>query len=521
MNRSKCEKCKAWVPAERVERDGKVYLVKDCPDCGQTEAYISASAERCQIKRDLDPGFPSRDCMADCRECTEHRTPAYAFVDVTNRCNLNCPMCVDNVAGQGFVFDPPIEHLEKVFEHLAQFDPKPTIALFGGEPTVRDDILDIVNLSVKKYGFKTRVLTNGMKLADEKYCHDLLAAKAHLLISYDGDNPQTYKELRNSTKVLDMKKKAIANCNSARRAKVSYVHCMAWGLNDKDLPELIEFLHPQRKILHGVYLMPLCQTWDEGQFDYKPERMTAEDVEMLLAKCYPDYKVEFVSLGLVSQLDTIMSYLGQEGLPWRGCHPNCESFYALVSDGTQYWPISHYLKHGLPEMGKAMLEAEKRLVAREERWKTSFIGRMFGAVGLKKFMLRVCAAPSVASVLFGHMRLGRIFKGRGPTKLLHALVFPFHLLVARKSRTAKHSHLNIDTILPVIILPLEDDSVIETERLSRCPCVHVYYDPRVDDVNYVPVCSWRLHNIEILGGLSKYYAAAAEGDAQQAEPAKA
>jgi hypothetical protein len=520
MNRSKCEKCKEWVPARRVERDGKLYLVKDCPTCGPTEAYISVSASRSQIKRELDPGFKAHeDCCANCLECTQHRTPTYAFVDVTNRCNLNCPMCADSVPGHGFVFEPPIEHLEKVLEHLAQFEPKPTIALFGGEPTVRRDVLDIVKLSAKKYGFKTRVLTNGLKLADEAFTRELLDAKAHLLISYDGANPKTYHELRNSAKALELKKKGIENVRKVRRAKISYVHCLAWGLNDKALPEFLEFLHPQRDILHGVYLMPLVQTWDTSDFAYQPQRMTTEDVEMLLAGCFPGYKVEFVSLGLASEFNTLMKYLHQEALPWRGCHPNCESFYALVSDGTRYWPIEHYLKHGFPALGQAMLGAERKLAAREERWKTSAIGRFFGALRLRNFLLRARAFPTLAGVLFRHVRLGRLFKGRGPMKLLHALAYPFDLAFARKAYRAKRRHLNVDTALPVVILPLEDDSIIETERLSRCPCVHVYYDPRLDAVNYVPVCSWRLHNKKILGELAKYYAERRAAASPQPEPA--
>ena len=53
----------------------------------------------------------------------------------------------------------------------------------------------------------------------------------------------------------------------------------------------------------------------------------------------------------------------------------------------------------------------------------------------------------------------------------------------------------------------KDDSIIETDRLKRCPCVHAYYDPRLDAVNYVPICSWRLHNKKILRQLSELYAA--------------
>ena len=156
-NRSTCNKCRQFVPVTRVEREGKVYLVKDCPQCGRTETYISSDAARQASKRELDPGFDYHACAVNCLQCKAHSLPTYAFVDVTNRCNLNCPMCADSVGGHGFVYEPPFEHFEKIFEHLSHSDTVPTVALFGGEPTMREDLTDIVKLA-RSYGFPTACL---------------------------------------------------------------------------------------------------------------------------------------------------------------------------------------------------------------------------------------------------------------------------------------------------------------------------------------------------------------------------
>ncbi|MFW6163294.1 MAG: radical SAM protein [Planctomycetota bacterium] len=197
-NRSFCDKCHALVPARRVEREGKVYLVKSCPDCGETEALVSSDAQRHMGKRALDPGFPCQGCgPLNCPECQHHRAPTFAFVDVTNRCNQRCPVCVDGVPAYGFVFDPPMEYFERIFDYLAALDPLPVICLFGGEPTVRDDLCDIVELA-RDRGFYVRVLTNGIRLRDEAFCRKVVKSRAHLLVSYDGDNPETYALLRGS-----------------------------------------------------------------------------------------------------------------------------------------------------------------------------------------------------------------------------------------------------------------------------------------------------------------------------------
>jgi hypothetical protein len=170
-------------------------------------------------------------------------------------------------------------------------------------------------------------------------------------------------------------------------------------------------------------------------------------------------------------------------------------------------------------MAQEMLKLEQRLAARETRWQTSLVGRFSGALHLRNFLLRLRGIPAIAGLFLRNLRLGRMFKGRGVTKLLHAIAYPFDLAFARKSIRARHRHLSVDRVLPIITLPLEDDSIIETERLRRCPSVHVYYDPRTGGVNYVPICSWRLYNKKILGELAAHYAAqrgALEGEAAEA-----
>ena len=515
LNKSFCNKCGDLVPAERAIRGEEVFLVKQCPKCGPNETMISSHADRHMSKRGLDPGFSVGRCEVECVTCDHHREPTYAFVDVTNRCNMNCPMCADSVPGHGFVFEPPLEHFEKIFQHLATFDTLPTVALFGGEPTVRDDLVDIVNLA-RKYGMKVRVLTNGIRLADEDYCRRLVESRAHLLVSYDGNKPECYKQLRGTDKVLPLKLKAVENLNKMRRARVSYVTCFSWGMNDKDLPEILDFYHRQHRILHGVYLMPLVQVWKPGEFDYQPKRMTTEDVEAMVADNFPGYNAKFISLGLASHFQVIAKYLKHEALPYYGTHPNCESFYLLVSDGQRYVPVDHYLKTSLPEIAEAMLELEKRLLAREERWTTSKMGRVLGALRLRNFTLRMTGLAKLMGVLRRHIAFGRAFKGNGLGKAWHILATVAELTVRCKSERVRARHMNVHHALRIVILPLEDDPILETERLERCPSVHVYYDPRTDSFNYVPVCSWRLFNKKLLKDITDHYAGVQEPAKEEA-----
>ena len=137
MNRSFCNTCGKLAPSAQAERDGKVYLVKDCPACGKTETLIASDARRYFAKRALDYGHRDRACHLECASCQHTGAPpSFAFVDVTNRCNMDCPVCCDNVPSMGFSFDPPLPYFERLFGYLAKMEPKPTVALFGGEPTM-------------------------------------------------------------------------------------------------------------------------------------------------------------------------------------------------------------------------------------------------------------------------------------------------------------------------------------------------------------------------------------------------
>ena len=83
MNSSFCNTCKALVSATTTERDGKVFLIKNCPKCGVTETLVSSDAKRYNDKQCLDGGFEHQSCKLNCLQC-HHRQPLnLVFVDIT------------------------------------------------------------------------------------------------------------------------------------------------------------------------------------------------------------------------------------------------------------------------------------------------------------------------------------------------------------------------------------------------------------------------------------------------------
>ena len=506
-NNALCSLCWKVVPTDRVVRDGKVYLIKHCKDCGDGETLISNNAERAEGKRALDHGFDYHGCAMDCPSCSAHGDPRFAFVNTTNRCNLDCPICFDNVPGLGFEFEPPIEYFDQIFKALSELENPPSICLFGGEPTVRDDLFEIIALS-RSYNLKTRVFTNGVRLADEDYCKALLQTKVEILFSYDGEIPEMYAELRGSAKVLDKKRRGLENIRKHRklgRKRITMVTVLAKGLNEHELPSLLGFVHERRDFIGTIYLLPLIHTWDNADWDYDPPRMTTEDIEDLTQALFPDERIDFLPLGFVHELAAAMALLGRDVLPYGGAHPNCESMYYLISDGEKWQPVARYLKRSVGEVAEQFSQLADKLTRRQARWQTGFLGRLFGAIGLRGTMLKLLGVLNMNGFIMRNVSARRMLKGRGPMKLLHMLAMPFDMAL-RGARRALPAHTNFQGELRVCILPLEDKHVLETERLERCPTQQVYVDPDTQEVKYMPLCSFKLHNKRILRGIADHYA---------------
>jgi hypothetical protein len=72
----------------------------------------------------------------------------------------------------------------------------PHIVFTGGEPTLRPDLPDLVAFA-EKTGFVTGLLTDGLRLAEKDYLHNLLAnGLDHLMLLLDTENETSWEALR-------------------------------------------------------------------------------------------------------------------------------------------------------------------------------------------------------------------------------------------------------------------------------------------------------------------------------------
>ena len=126
-------------------------------------------------------------------------------VDLTHRCNMECSNC--------YIPNRHIPDLDvtKLYDVVDRLPFRTYIRLIGAEPTMRDDLADII-YNIKKRGHQTTLTTNGLKLARQEYCQKLKEAGLNLVLtSMNGaDDDEIYKILDNG-KWATAKTRALTN----------------------------------------------------------------------------------------------------------------------------------------------------------------------------------------------------------------------------------------------------------------------------------------------------------------------
>lgn len=141
------------------------------------------------------------------------------------------------------------------------------IQLSGGEPTVRDDLPDIIRLGREKGFTYFQLNTNGLRLAREPgYAQKLKQAGLNcVFLQFDGVTNGPYQALRGAP-LLEEKKRAIQSCAAARLGVV-LVPVVAPGINLDQLGAILDFALEWLPVVRGVHFQPITYF---GRFPGQP-----------------------------------------------------------------------------------------------------------------------------------------------------------------------------------------------------------------------------------------------------------
>src|SRR5258707_3304850 len=174
------------------------------------------------------------------------RKPAgLAIVEITERCNLTCPMCY--AYSSPAERDYSLEEIETRLDQLIAVEGKGiSLQISGGEPSVRKD-LDTIAAMVKRKGFgQLEMVSNGIRLAREPDFAEKLVAWGFtsVYLQFDSTRPADIIKLRGED-LWDVREKAIAALERVKLPSALAVSLHV-SLTSDQIQQIIDFAwqHP-------------------------------------------------------------------------------------------------------------------------------------------------------------------------------------------------------------------------------------------------------------------------------------
>ena len=288
---SLCPVCLRRIDAWKVVQADGIYLEKVCPEHGpfstliwrgDASSYLAwgahqESAPQAEILS--QQAISQRGCPYDCGLCADHRQQmCCVLLEVTSRCNLHCPVCF--AAAGGDAADPALDQIASWLDALLKAGGPFNLQLSGGEPTLRDDLPELIALGKAKGFSFFQLNTNGLRLAsDAPYVRRLAEAGLDtVFLQFDGVSEPPYEKLRGRA-LLKEKRQAIEQC-ALNGLGVVLVPTVVAGVNDQEIGGILDFALRHMPAVRGVHFQPVSYF---GRLDLAERaRLTLPDLLALI-----------------------------------------------------------------------------------------------------------------------------------------------------------------------------------------------------------------------------------------------
>jgi hypothetical protein len=464
VTQSVCPECDRITEAELVERNGEVRMVKSCPDHGEFETLYWSDAEnyrRLMTFQHLpDEGrLRNKKCPTECGPCKEHKgSPLIALIDITNRCDLTCPICFsESKMCMEHEFEPTLDQIEAM---LAQYSERGTakhitVQFSGGEPTLRDDLPEMIRMARRMGYGRIEINSHGLRFATEPGYARLLkeAGLDAIGLQFDGLDDEIYKFNRGA-KLFALKQKAI---DAAREAglRVVLVVTMTKGLNDKEAGDILRFAAKNSDVIKRMVAQTLTFYGRATQFDVNNMRSTPYDFMAALEEQTGGVikRSDFYPVAAMLPIAEFFEQLTDQKQDKLYTHPCCNvATYVYVKPDKSLAPLSEMLNVepllNLMDRGAKAMKASRGW--RRSLVKLSYAGRLL-----------LSTVTQVSNKVFRQVVFNSLFKG------------------------AYDPMSDLENVIMVTCVHHMDKWNFDVERVETCSIHYL-----VPDGNQVPFCSY-------------------------------
>jgi len=408
--RSLCPKCLKEIDAKVIEKNGKAVMRKTCKKHGTFEAFHLWDDPT--MYAHMDKIF--RDIVV---------VPDEMGFELTSRCNMRCPFCftsADRNGGGRKKIEFGKKEILKAIKNLRDR----TIAFTGGEPTVREDLLEIIK-EVKKRGLRTAILTNGLKL-NKDYVEKLSNIGVDKVqLQFDALDDATYQIIRGQ-KCLSKKLEALSNLKNSR-IHVNLFVMLAKNVNNNQIKDIIKFAIKNSDVVRAIMFSSLCY---EGRYNLKLKEMKTSEIMKDVEKQTGIKREDFLEC---TKFDVIFSNTIGKKLRAKSISP-CDTICYLYISGNRFIPINRLLN----------LSMLSDMIGKNSSNKIKLFFSMCNPLNLKKIVKRKEGLMLLFKISFSLLKQG-----------------------------SDKSNNKIDSVIGVIITSFHNRYNVDLNFLKNCT-VHVY-----------------------------------------------
>ena len=163
--------------------------------------------------------------------------PHIIFWELTRACLLACKHCRAKAQTKRHSDELTTEEAYRVIDQILTFG-KPIIVITGGDPLMREDLLEIIEYATSK-GLRVAVAFSGTKLATKRKIEKLKdAGVSRIAISLDGSNPEIHDHFRGKTGTFEISLKILEYAKDVGLSR--QVNTTVTKYNIFDLPNIMK-----------------------------------------------------------------------------------------------------------------------------------------------------------------------------------------------------------------------------------------------------------------------------------------
>jgi uncharacterized radical SAM superfamily Fe-S cluster-containing enzyme len=219
------------------------------------------------------------------------------------------------------------------------------LQLSGGEPTLRDDLPDIIRYAHTAGIHHVEVNTNGIRIANDPNFLDrvLESDVSSFYLQFDGVTNDPYKVTR-GLELLPVKLKAIGNLKATGHDSTILVVTLVRGVNDHQLGRIIDFAATNHDTVRCVNVQPVSITGRIAREKLADYRITIPDF-MKLVEEQTDGQVkrgDFYPVPTVVPFARAVGALQGKRFPEFTMHEHCGMATFVFVDNEELVPITRY-----------------------------------------------------------------------------------------------------------------------------------------------------------------------------------